>query len=147
LTTLLQSQFQLKISVDSPAVPPSSFSFQPDEELRAWLPQIEKWGLKLGLEVGAVKEWGPTGQKVFESQRRSLDRIRSLGGHIHALAMDEPLCCVRQRLKKPDAYAVEETAQFVALARKYYPKVRIGDIEPYPFLQRVELLAFIDALD
>lgn len=32
-----------------------------DDELRAWLPQIGKWGLKLGLEVGAVKEWGPTG--------------------------------------------------------------------------------------
>jgi len=32
-----------------------------DEELRAWLPQIETWGLKLGLEVGAVKEWGPAG--------------------------------------------------------------------------------------
>jgi hypothetical protein len=117
-----------------------------DEELRAWLPQIEKWGLKLGLEVGAVKEWGTTGRKVFDAQRGQWDRLLSLGGRISAIAMDEPLCCVRQRLKKPDAYAVEETANFVALVRKNYPQIRIGDIEPYPSLQREELLAFIDAL-
>jgi hypothetical protein len=117
-----------------------------DDELRAWLPQVEKWGLKLGLEVGAVKPWGTTGQKVFERQRGMWDRFQSLGGKIYALAMDEPLCCVRKDLKKPDEYAVEETAQFIALVRKNYPDVRIGDIEPYPFLQAAELIAFIDAL-
>jgi hypothetical protein len=117
-----------------------------DDELRVWLPQLEKWGLKLGLEVGAVKEWGPTGQKTFDAQRGQLDHLLSLGGKIHALAMDEPFCCARQQLKKPDAYAVEETANFVALVRKNYPDLRIGDIEPYPFLQPEELLAFIDAL-
>jgi len=117
-----------------------------DDELRTWLPQIETWGLKLGLEVGAVKEWGPTAQQVFDAERPAWDRILSLGGRIHAMAMDEPFCCVRQRIKKSDAYAVEETAKFVALVRKHYPDVRIGDIEPYPFLQREELVAFIDAL-
>ena len=117
-----------------------------DDELRVWLPQIGKWGLTLGLEVGAVKEWGTTGRKVFDAERRQWDHIQSLGGKISAMAMDEPLCCVRQRLKKPDAYAVEETANFVALVRQNYPQVRIGDIEPYPFLQREELVAFIDAL-
>jgi len=62
------------------------------------------------------------------------------------MAMDEPLCCARQRLQKPDAYAVEEIANFVALVRKHYPDVRIGDIEPYPYFQREELLTFIEAL-
>ena len=79
-----------------------------DDELRAWLPMIERWGLKLGLEVGAVKPWGTTGQKTFEVQRKMWDRFQSLGGRIHAMAMDEPLCCVRKDFKKPDAYAVEE---------------------------------------
>lgn len=117
-----------------------------DDELRGWLPQLEKGGLKLGLEVGAVKEWGPTGQRAFDGQRGQLDRLQLLGGKIYALAMDEPFCCVRQQLKQSDAYAVEETANFVALVRKHYPDLRIGDIEPYPFLQPAELLAFIDAL-
>jgi hypothetical protein len=116
-----------------------------DDELKAWLPMVEKWGLKLGLEVGAIKEWGVTGQSTFDIQRKTWDRIQSLGGRIHALAMDEPLCCAR-KLKKDDNYAVEETARFIALVRKHYPDVRIGDIEPYPFVQRPDLVTWIDAL-
>jgi hypothetical protein len=117
-----------------------------DDELRAWLPMIERWGLKLGLKVGAVKPWGITGQKTFEVQRKMWDRFQSLGGRIHAMAMDEPLCCVRKDLKKPDAYAVEETAQFIALVRKHYPDIQLGDIEPYPYLSFGDLIAWIDAL-
>jgi hypothetical protein len=117
-----------------------------DEELRAWLPMIEHWGLKLGLEVGAVKPWGATGQRTFDVERKTWERFQLLGGPIYALAMDEPLCCVRKDLQKPDAYAIEETANFVALVRKNYPGFRIGDIEPYPFLQREELLVFLDGL-
>ena len=117
-----------------------------DEDLRAWLPMIERWGLKLGLEVGAVKPWGTTGQKTFEIERKHWDRFQSLGGRIYARAMDEPLCCVRKDLKKPDAYAVEETAQFIALVRKNYPEIQVGDIEPYPFFQLADLVSWIDAL-
>lgn len=117
-----------------------------EEELRRWLPQIGKWGLKLGLEVGAVKPWGPTGQKAFDAQRATWDRFQACGGKIGALALDEPLCCTRNHLKQPDDYAVEETAQFIALVRQHYPDVQIGDIEPYPFLKVPELLTFVDAL-
>lgn len=117
-----------------------------DDELRAWLPLLEKWGLKFGLEVGAVKPWGKTGKGTFERQRPMWDRFQSLGGRIYAVAMDEPLCCCRNELKKPDEYAVEETAQFVALVRQHYPGVRIGDIEPYPSVSLTELTAWIDAL-
>lgn len=117
-----------------------------EEELRRWLPQIGKWGLKFGLEVGAVKPWGATGQKAFDAQRATWDRFQAYGGKIGALALDEPLCCTRNHLKLPDDYAVEETAQFIALVRKNYPDVQIGDIEAYPFLKVPELLTFIDAL-
>lgn len=117
-----------------------------DDELRAWLPQIEKWGLKLGLEVGAIKPWGLTGQKVFEAQRPKWDRFQSLGGKIYSIAMDEPLCCCRKHINKSDEYAVEETAQFIALVRKHYPAIRIGDIEAFPSFQSAELLGFVDAL-
>ena len=117
-----------------------------DDELRAWFPLLDTWGLKLELEVGAVKPWGDTGQKTFKAQRPHWDRFQSLGAKIYSIGMDEPLCCTRKDLKKPDEYAVEETAQFIALVRQQYPEMRIGDIEPYPFLQRDDLIAFIDAL-
>jgi len=117
-----------------------------DDELRQWLPMVGKWGLQLGLEAGAVKPWGPTGAKTFAAQRPMWERFQALGGKVAALAMDEPLCCVRKDLKKPDEYAVEETAQFIALVRQAWPETRIGDVEPYPFFQRDELTAWIDAL-
>ena len=117
-----------------------------DDELKVWLPQLDQWGIKLGLEVGAVKEWAPTGRRAFEIQRRNWDHIQSLGGRISVMALDDPLFCVRNFYKKPDAEGVEEIANFVALVRKNYPDVRIGDTEPYPFFQREELVAFIDAL-
>ena len=117
-----------------------------DAELRAWLPQIEKWGLKLGLEVGAVKLHATTGQKAFDQQKMMWDRFQSLGGKIYALALDEPLICCREHIHKPATYAVEETAQFIALVRQHYPDIRIGDIEGYPSVPVADLISFIDAL-
>jgi len=117
-----------------------------DEQLRMWLPLLAQWHLKLGLEVGAVKPWGVTGRKVFDAQRPMWDRFRLLGGSIYALAMDEPLCCVQSDLKKPAEYAVQETAQFVALVREHYPDIRLGDIEPYPSISLAALTAWLDAL-
>lgn len=60
-----------------------------DEELGAWLPMIEKWGLKLALEVGAVKPWGQTGQETFDIQRQKWDRFQRIGGKIYAIARME----------------------------------------------------------
>lgn len=117
-----------------------------DDDLRSWFGAMNKWGLKLGLEVGAVKEWGPTGEAAFNAERPMWDRFQSLGGRIHAFAMDEPLCCVRQLLKKPDAYAVDETARFITLVRKRYPNALIGDVEAYPHLSFDDLVTWIDAL-
>ena len=60
------------------------------------------------------------------------DRFQRLGGNIYAIAMDEPLVCTRKHIDKPDDYAVQETADFVALVRRHYPQILVGDIETYP---------------
>jgi hypothetical protein len=117
-----------------------------DDELRAWLPMIGKWGLQLGLEVGAVKPWGPTGRQTFDIQRKKWDRFQSLGGKIHAIAMDEPLLCCRQHIHQPDDYAVQETADFITLVRKNYPDIMIGDIETYPSIPVADHIWWMDAL-
>ena len=59
--------------------------------------------------------------------------------------MDEPLAASR-KLNKTAGYAVEETAQFIALVRKNYPDWKVGDIEPYPSFPTPELMAYLDAL-
>jgi hypothetical protein len=118
-----------------------------DDELRAWLPKIGRWGLKLQLEVGAVKPWGLTGPKTFALQRPKWDRFLRLGGSIDAIALDEPLCCCREQIHKPDDYALAETAAFIALVRKHYPKIDIGEIETYPSISLSDHQWWIDSLE
>jgi len=118
-----------------------------DDELRAWLPKLGEWGIKLGMEVGAIKPWAITGEKTFTIERPLWERVERLGGAIHAIAMDEPLCCARKEIHQTDDYAVRETAAYIALVRKNYPRVLIGDIEPYPFIPYADQVAWIEALE
>ncbi len=53
---------------------------------------------------------------AFAAERPIWERVQRLGGTRHAVAMDEPLCCAREQIHKPDDYAVQETADFVARA-------------------------------
>jgi hypothetical protein len=117
-----------------------------DKELQAWLPKLKEWNIKLAMEVGAIKPWGQTGEKTFNIERPMWDRVQRLGGNFYAIAMDEPLCCARKEIHKPDDYAVLETANYIALVRGHYPQLLIGDIEPYPFIPYADLLAWLDAL-
>jgi hypothetical protein len=117
-----------------------------DEELAAWLPRLQEWGLKLELEVGAVKEWGPTGKQCFDAESPIWDRVQRLGGQVYSIAMDEPLCCTRFFMHKPDDYAVAETANFIALVRKKYPDMLVGDIEGAPAIPVGDLVVWLDAL-
>ena len=103
-----------------------------DEELKRWLGMMQQWNIRLGLDVGAIKEWGQTSEISLSVGRKYWDRIQGLGGHIHAMHMDEPLVCTRSYIHKSDDYAVDETAKFVAGIRKDYPDVLVGDVEAYP---------------
>lgn len=118
-----------------------------DAQLKANFEQMQRWHLKLEMEVGAVKEWkGQSGQSTFDNQAPMWDRIERLGGNVSSLAFDEPLCNVRQYIRKPDSYALDETAKFVALVRARYPRYRLGDVEPYPFIPAQESIEWIDKL-
>jgi len=117
-----------------------------DDELTNWFAQMQQWHLRLGMEVGSIKPWGATGQKTFDIERPMWDRVQRLGGNVYAIAMDEPLCCCRKDLHQPDDYAVEQTAQYIALVRKNYPQFLVADIEPYPYIPLADQIAWIDAL-
>jgi len=118
-----------------------------DDELGAWLPKLQQWRIKLAMEVGAIKPWGATGEKTFGIERPMWERIQRLGGQIYAIAMDEPLLCARKHIQKSDDYAVEETAAYIALVRKHFPEVLIGDIETYPSIPLADHFTWIEALD
>ena len=118
-----------------------------DQELTTWFAQMREWNIKLDLEVGGVKEWGAaTGESTFNTQKPKWDRIQRLGGNIFSIVMDEPLCCVRQSIHKPDEYAIEQTAIFIGLVRANYPNIVIGEAEPYPSIPLVDHMKWIYAL-
>jgi len=123
-----------------------NFRYFTDQELKSWFAMMDQWHIRLGLDVGAIKEWGPTADKSLLIGRRYWNRIQSLGGHIHAMHMDEPLACTRFHIHTSDQSAVEETARFIAGVRKDYPGVLIGDVESYPSIPLNDHFWWIDAL-
>jgi len=118
-----------------------------DDELKGWFARLAEWNLKLGLEVGAIKPWGLTGEKTFAIERPIWERIERLGGKIHAIAMDEPLLCCRKHIHKSDDYAIAQTAAYIALVRQHFPHVLIGDIETYPSIPLADHYRWIEALN
>jgi hypothetical protein len=118
-----------------------------DEEMRKWFGQLNGWKLKFGMEVGAIKPWGLTGEKTFNAEKPNWDRLQGLGASLYAIAMDEPLLCCREHIHKPDDYAVQETASYIALVRKHFPQMLIGDIETYPSIPVPDHVWWIDALN
>lgn len=117
-----------------------------DDELRKWFGQMHEWKVRLGMEVGAVKPWGTTGEKTFNAERPNWERLQRLGADIYAIAMDEPLVCVREHIHMPDEHAVQETANYIALVRQHFPNVLIGDIEAYPSISIDEHKHWIESL-
>jgi len=118
-----------------------------DDQLRAWFAKLRKWGIKLGLETGAIKPWGKTGEQTFRIERPKWERFERLGGSLYALAMDEPLLCCRKHINQSDEYAVTETAAFIALVRRHFPNVLLGDIETFPSIPRADHIWWIDTLN
>jgi hypothetical protein len=118
-----------------------------DDELRTWFAQLRQWNIRFALEVGAVKPWSMIGEKTFNIVRPGWDRVLRLGGRLDAVAMDEPLLCCRLHIHKSDDYAVRETADYIALVRKHYPQLQIGDIETYPSIPLKDHFWWIEALE
>ena len=117
-----------------------------DVELRGWFAQMRTWNMSLELEVGAIKEWGPTADATFTAEQPIWDRAVRLGANLGSIAMDEPLASSRTSLHMADEYAVEQTARFIGLVRQHYPTVRVGDVEPYPGIPLQDHIGWIQQL-
>jgi hypothetical protein len=108
---------------------------------------MRDWKLKFAMEVGAVKPWGRTGADCFAKEKANWEHLQKLGADFYAIGMDEPLVCARNELHQTDDYAVEETANYIALVRKNYPQMLVGDIEAYPSTTVDEHEHWVEALN
>ena len=121
-----------------------------DDELKAAMQKLREMNMPIELEVGALKEWGKTGEATYKAQTRDWDRILQSGGNVISFAMDEPFICSREHMKMSREnnfdmeFAAEETAVFVELVRKNYPDIMVGDIEGFPYISADEMIQWID---
>jgi hypothetical protein len=117
-----------------------------DEQLRTIIENLKARHIKLGIEMGLIGGVGPDGcgkgvegysaPAGPEAQAR---RIKALGGQIDYIAMDEPfwfghvagqMSGGRQGCQFPVPELVDRVASKIEVLRRYFPNIRIGDIEP-----------------
>ena len=127
-------------------------SYPDDNDLKAAMQKLRQLNMPIEIEVGALKEWGKTGEGTYRAQTQEWDRILQSGGNVISFAMDEPFIASREYMKISREnngdmeFAAEETAVFIELVRKNYPGILIGDIEAFPYFSADELIQWIDLL-
>jgi hypothetical protein len=101
--------------------------------------KLARWGKRIAVEAGAVKEAYCTAdasgmQASIAGTFEALRNVRSAGGRVSYLAMDEPFTSgVSRRCGGPSlAPTADRLAVYIPAVRKAFPDVRIGLIEPYP---------------
>ncbi len=124
--------------------------FLSDDDVNAMVSALRIMRLSLSLETGVVKHWGCTAQKVLPVALSYMDRLVKFGGAAKFIAMDEPLV---SRMAAPlgcglslDQIA-EETAKYIDGVKNAYPDVKIGDIEPWPSIDKNDLKRWITSLE
>ena len=85
---------------------------------------IKSWGMKISIEVPALKEWDCAGAHTPEITEQLIRRARDQGGDVRYVAMDEPLISGLGLNVRKCALTIAEAAQVVAKYAK-----RLGDLE------------------
>jgi len=118
-----------------------------DAELRTMIDDLRRRHIAFAVELGLLESGGPgtcgygvEGYGNPTGVESVAKRIESLGGQIDYIAMDEPVWFghVVNKVSKSAGtgcqYSVPELAEKVApkiaLLRRYFPDIKIGDIEP-----------------
>jgi hypothetical protein len=114
--------------------------------------KLTEWGIGISAEVGAVKEWGCTGDEEYRVAKEVMDNVQGNGGKVTFLAMDEPyiggeLVANGNSCNYTMEQSADATAHFIQLVNRANEHVLIGDIEPYPYFSILQLEGWITALE
>jgi hypothetical protein len=107
--------------------------------------RLEDWGLRIGIEVGAIKSWGCVPSATLPLAMKAVRRVESRRAVVSLLALDEPLLGAESCQLSLEEAAIQ-TAGFAREARRGRPHLRVGDIEPYPYLSAPLLLSWVSTL-
>lgn len=114
---------------------------------------LTKWGKKIAIEAGSVKEFycTPDASGMNQSINNTLDSIRAVqqaGGTVAYIAMDEPFVAGRSRVCGGPALepTADRVSQYVAGVGAAFPGTKIGLIEAYPFSSESAIEAIVQLL-
>jgi hypothetical protein len=114
---------------------------------------LTKWGKKIALEVGAVKEFycTPDDSGMTHAVADTLASIRAVkaaGGTVAYLAMDDPFAAGRAPVCGGPALepTADRIATFVRGVHAEFPAVAIGLIEAYPLASEATLETILELL-
>ncbi len=119
---------------------------------------VNEQGIELGMEAPAVKEWSCTEQLVRERNVApsviALDNISASGGRVSYISMDEPFAAGTAPVGRGRGGCALPASQIATMVKVYadgvherYPEVKIGLIEPYPYLTADEIISNILELE
>jgi hypothetical protein len=108
--------------------------------------QLAHWGIKLAIEVPAIKPWDCQGHKAAQMTLKLVDSIRKAGGSVAYLSMDEPYVSGIIFCKDTMENTAAKTAEYIRTIRSVEPQIEIGDIEVYPYFRIDQLKAWLGAL-
>lgn len=142
-----------------------------DEQLHTIIQGLKARHIGLAIEMGLIGGAGPNecgkgveGYISPSGPETAAKRINALGGDVEYIAMDEPLWFGhvagelsggRRGCRFSTGELVEKIAPQIQVLRRYFPNIRIGDIEPISTSPHTiamdshymeDLIAFIDLL-
>jgi len=114
---------------------------------------LNKWGKKIALEVGAVKDFYCTPDAsgmnaAIAATAASIRAVQAGGGSVAYLAMDDPFAAGKAAVcggPAPEPTA-DRIATYVRGVRSQFPDVRVGLIEAYPTTSEPDLEKNLDLL-
>ena len=93
---------------------------------------LQSWGIKVAIEVPAIKEWDCTGQQTVAHTVRLADNVQKAGGGVPILSIDEPLVSALRACHDTVEGAAAKTAAYIKQVTQRVPGADVVEGEPYP---------------
>jgi hypothetical protein len=115
--------------------------------------KLREWSIDVAIEAPAVKPWDCTAVKARQMTVGYIKTVKTAGGLVRFIAMDEPLAAGLTQCKQSTDEIVQKAAAYIkALSTDSELQAlgalpEVGDIEAYPFKSVAELEHWIKALE
>lgn len=116
-----------------------------DAQVQQIIERLEQCNIDMAFESGAVTDWSPDGTEAARVTNVTISRIKSLGGKVKYVAMDEPLCLGIKLGQSPDD-VVDHVDNYLDRVKAAHPDAIIGEIMAYPFVSMALTLAYLQSL-